>query len=271
MPHSEKTAPLKICIVQLDIVWENAQLNRQRISKLLDNEAGKHDLVILPEMFTTGFSMAAEGLAEAAAECDTEAWMQFQAARLGTILMGSLIIEEDGKFYNRLIVVGQEGLVLKYDKRHLFRMSGEHEVYTAGTELQILSLNGWRICPMVCYDLRFPVWSRNGANPDGAMWYDVLVYVANWPERRAAHWKALLQARAIENQAWVLGVNRVGTDGNGIEYSGDSMVIDALGVVEQHSERVEGLITAVLDADALADYRERFPAWRDADKFELYG
>ncbi len=257
--------------MQLDIAWENPNQNWSHVGRLLQGQEGLHDLVILPEMFTTGFSMAAEGNAELAQESQTEAWMQFMAAKLGVVMMGSIIVEDEGRFYNRLLVVGQDGLALKYDKRHLFRMSGEHEVYTGGDEMQVLSLKGWRICPMICYDLRFPVWSRNGLNPDGRLWYDLLVYVANWPERRIGHWKALLQARAIENQAWVAGVNRVGVDGNEVVYSGDSMICDALGSVVVHTEKVEGLLTATLDWDALEEYRTRFPAWRDADKFELYG
>ncbi len=261
---------LRICLVQMDLAWENPQLNWSKASNLLRDEVGKHDLIILPEMFTTGFSMKPALLAESAEDGDTLAWMQFHAAKLGAIVVGSLIVEEDGKYYNRLMVVGQEGLVLKYDKRHLFRMSGENEVYAAGDELPVFSLNGWRICPMICYDLRFPVWSRNGMNPEGRMWYDLLLYVANWPERRVAHWKALLQARAIENQVWVAGVNRVGTDGNDIVYSGDSMIVDALGTIAAHEVGKEVLLTATLDWNALAEYREKFPAWADADRFELF-
>ena len=271
MESAETPTPLRICVVQMDIVWENPNRNWSKVSHLLQGQEGLHDLIVLPEMFTTGFTMDAATHAEPAAESQTVGWMQFMAAKMGAIIVGSIITEEEGKYYNRLLVVGQEGVVLKYDKRHLFRMSGEHEVYTQGSELQVLSLNGWRICPLICYDLRFPVWSRNGTNPAGNMWYDLLLYVANWPERRVGHWKTLLQARAIENQAWVAGVNRVGTDGNAITYSGDSMIVDALGAVVAHSEQVEGLLVATLEWSALAEYREKFPAWRDADQFELFG
>lgn len=271
MEAAETPTPLRICAVQMDIVWENPNQNWSKVSHLLQGQEGLHDLVILPEMFTTGFTMDAAPNAESSAESQTAGWMQFMAAKMGAIIVGSIITEEEGKFYNRLLVVGQEGVVLKYDKRHLFRMSGEHEVYTQGRELQVLSLNGWRICPLICYDLRFPVWSRNGTNPAGNMWYDLLLYVANWPERRVAHWKTLLQARAIENQAWVAGVNRVGTDANEIAYSGDSMIVDAHGNIVAHSEQVEGLLVATLEWAALAEYREKFPAWRDADQFELFG
>lgn len=262
---------LRICIVQMDISWEHPQENRSKISNLLREEKGKHDLVILPEMFSTGFSMRAHNLSEPAANSDTLSWMQFEASKLGAVVVGSIIVEEDGKYYNRLLVVNHKGLVLKYDKRHLFRMAAEHEVFTAGQELQIFTLKGWRICPMICYDLRFPVWSRNGLNPQGQLWFDILLYVANWPERRIAHWKALLLARAIENQAWVAGINRVGIDGNDIVYSGDSMLIDANGAILTHSTGKEELLTATLEWAPLAEYREKFPAWADADKFELFG
>lgn len=269
MDTHDTPAPLRLCLVQMDLAWENPAENWSHASDLLRGEAGKHDLVILPEMFSTGFSMRAQQLAEPALDGDTLAWMQFHASKLGAILVASVMVEDQGKYFNRLMVVGQEGLVLKYDKRHLFRMSGEHEVYSPGSELQVFSLNGWRICPMVCYDLRFPVWSRNGMSPEGRMWYDLLLYVANWPERRVAHWKTLLQARAIENQAWVAGLNRVGTDGNDFVYSGDSMIVDALGQVQAHAVHEEILLTATLEWPALADYRDRFPAWADADRFEL--
>ncbi|MFN8394344.1 MAG: amidohydrolase [Bacteroidia bacterium] len=263
--------PLRVCLVQMDLAWENPQENWSRAANMLHGQEGKHDLIILPEMFSTGFTMKPQGIAEPAADGDTLAWMQHLANKMDAVVVGSVVVEEAGGYYNRLMVVNHAGLVLKYDKRHLFRMAGEHEVYRAGAELQVFSLNGWRICPMVCYDLRFPVWSRNGMNPEGRMWYDLLLYVANWPERRVAHWKALLQARAIENQAYVAGVNRAGTDGNEIDYSGDSLLFAALGQQLGHGGREATLITAELDWDSLAAYREKFPAWADADQFELLG
>jgi omega-amidase len=271
MENIDAPSSLRICAVQMDLAWENPAANWNQASTLLRGQEGLHDVIMLPEMFSTGFSMRARNLAEPAADSDTLAWMQFHAAKLGAIVMGSVIIEEEGRFYNRLMVVGSDGLEVKYDKRHLFRMSGEHEVYGQGTELQVFSVKGWRICPMVCYDLRFPVWSRNGMNPEGRLWYDLLVYLANWPERRVQHWKTLLQARAIENQAWVAGVNRVGTDGNDIVYSGDSMIVDALGTIVAHKVKEEGLLTATLEWAALEEYRNKFPAWADADKFDLLG
>jgi omega-amidase len=270
MEDTATPSNLRLCLVQMDLAWEDPQQNWTRAANLLRGQEGKHDLIVLPEMFSTGFSMKPQGMAEPAADGDTLAWMRFQSAKLGAILVGSVMVEEDGKYYNRLLVVGEDGVALKYDKRHLFRLSGEHEVYAQGSELQVFTLKGWRICPMICYDLRFPVWSRNGMNPDNRMWYDLLLYVANWPERRVGHWKALLQARAIENQAWVAGVNRVGSDGNGYVYSGDSMICDHMGNVAAHTVKEEGLLTATLEWEALKEWREKFPAWADADRFELF-
>lgn len=270
MEIRETPTDLRVCLVQVDLEWENPNHNWNKIGQLLAGQEGLHDVVILPEMFSTGFTMVARKNSELAEDSDTQAWMQFMASKLNAVIMGSIIVEEAGKYYNRLLVVSHEGLVLKYDKRHLFRMAGEHETFAAGSELQVFALNGWRICPMICYDLRFPVWSRNGKDDAGEVWYDLLVYVANWPERRVAHWKALLLARAIENQAFVAGVNRVGIDGNDIVYSGDSMLIDALGTIVAHSEREETLLTSTLKWEDLASYRERFPALADADRFELF-
>ncbi|MFM2374926.1 MAG: hypothetical protein RLZZ165_22 [Bacteroidota bacterium] len=269
MEEYKTPIPLRICLLQMDLSWENPEQNKRRAGDLLRGQAGLHDLIVLPEMFTTGFSMNAKALAEPAQVSESLMWMQSQASGLGAILMGSLIVEEEGKYFNRLMVVGQEGLLLTYDKRHLFRMSGEDAVYSPGSELQVFSLHGWRICPMICYDLRFPVWSRNAMHPDGRMRHDLLLYVANWPERRIGHWKTLLQARAIENQSWVAGVNRVGKDGNAIVYSGDSMICDPLGNVVSHLVQEEGCLTATLEWAGLAAYRSNFPAWADAERFEL--
>lgn len=271
MEANEKPSPLRLCLVQQDIAWEDPNENWNHVSQLLRGQEGKFDLIVLPEMFTTGFTMRSRPMAEPAADSPTLAFMQYLAGKMGAVVMGSVIIEEDGNYYNRLLVVGADGLASKYDKRHLFRMAGEHEHYTPGSELQVVSIKGWRICTMICYDLRFPVWSRNGQSPEGRPWYDLLVYVANWPERRAFHWRTLLQARAIENQAFVAGVNRVGTDANEIPYRGDTMLCDFMGAVVAQQEGVEGLVTATLEWDALAEWREKFPAWQDADRFELYG
>ena len=260
---------LRVCLVQFEIFWEDFQANWNMINTMLKNEAGKHDLIILPEMFNSGFTMKPENVAEPVGG-HTENFMKFLASKFGAIVMGSVITEEGGKYYNRLLVVSQDGPVTKYDKRHLFTMAGEHEVYTSGAELNVFSLKGWRICPMVCYDLRFPVWSRNGMREDGRPWYDLLVYVANWPSKRATHWNTLLQARAIENQACAIGVNRIGSDENGFEYQGDSSVFDARGTLLAQGGSERKLVTATLNWEEVEAYRKKFPALADADKFGLY-
>lgn len=259
---------LRIALLQVDLVWENAPANRQRLQNWLSDLPANVDLAILPEMFTTGFSLKPEGIAENGAG-ETLAWMQTEAQKNGLVLAGSVMVEEDGQFYNRMLVVNGDGLVIQYDKRHLFRMAGEHEIYAAGSQKGVFELKGWRICPLICYDLRFPVWSRNQLAKADGLQYDLLFYVANWPERRAAHWRALLQARAIENQAFVAGVNRVGEDGNGLVYSGDTAIFDPLGVALATGAYREQAIVVELDAKVLADYREKFPAWMDADRFDL--
>lgn len=256
--------PLRVCLVQTDLVWEDPAGNCRHMEAILEAEAGANDLVVLPEMFSTGFTMEPKGLAEQESG-PTVAWMLKMAAQLDTVLMGSLVIEEEGKYFNRHYAVGPEGILARYDKRHLFRMAGEDEAYTGGEKRLTFSLKGWRIAPQVCYDLRFPVWSRNQSDATGRAAYDLLVYVANWPSVRVAHWKALLQARAIENQACVLGVNRTGEDGNGVPYSGDSMVLDHLGAVLDTAHMEARLLKATLDGEAMVKWRKKFPVWRDAD------
>lgn len=255
---------LKICIVQSDLLWEDPAGNRAQFDAILGGEAGKYDLFVLPEMFSTGFSMAPAGLAEEESG-ETVAWMQDLAGRLEAVVMGSLIIEEDGNYFNRHLAVDGNGILARYDKRHLFRMAGEDAEYQGGERRVVFELKGWRIAPMVCYDLRFPIWSRNMADAEGRYAYDLLVYVANWPAVRAAHWKTLLQARAIENQAIVLGVNRTGVDGKEIAYTGDSMIVDHVGEVLVTARNQPQLLTAVLDGTEMSRWREKFPAWRDAD------
>lgn len=225
-------------------------------------------MVILPEMFTTGFTMLPEGKAEEM-EGATQTWMQTLAAELDAVVVGSLIVEENGQFFNRLLAVGPEGLLTRYDKRHLFRMAGEDENYASGQQSSVFEVKGWRINPLVCYDLRFPVWSRNTSSELPRLNYDVLLYVANWPEVRVSHWKTLLKARAIENQAYCLGVNRVGTDGNGVVYSGDSAAIDYMGTVLATATREAKLLNVSLDWKGLERYREKFPVWQDADPFRI--
>ena len=227
----------------------------------------KTEVVLLPEMFSTGFSMKPKVLAENM-NGETVQWMKKVAAENKIILAGSVIIEEDDHFYNRLIWMLPNGKYGVYDKRHRFAFAGEDEHYTAGNKRLIASVKGWRINLLVCYDLRFPVWARQSSGEDG-LEYDVLVYVANWPERRVHAWKTLLQARAIENQCYVVGVNRVGDDGNEIHYTGESMVIDPLGEVLYQKKDEEDIFTITLDKTQLDTIREKFPFWKDADRFNL--
>jgi omega-amidase len=219
-------------------------------------------------MFSTGFSMKPETLAERM-EGATVQWMKRTAAAKKIILTGSLIIEDEGQYYNRLLWVLPNGETGFYDKRHLFAYGQEDEHYSSGNERFIASVNGWKINLMICYDLRFPVWSRQQFHQADGYEYDVLVYVANWPERRKHAWKTLLQARAIENQCYVVGVNRVGADGNNVKYSGDSMVADSLGKVLYEKENEEDVFTIALNKEHLKEVREKLPFWREADLFLL--
>ena len=228
----------------------------------------KTQVVILPEMFSTGFSMKPEQLAEIM-DGETITWMKKIALDKKIILTGSVIIEENGNYFNRSIWMLPNGQYGYYNKRHLFAFAEEDKHYTGGTERFIASVNGWKINLLVCYDLRFPVWARQQFDEDKNFEYDALIYVANWPERRSHAWKTLLQARAIENQCYVIGVNRVGDDGNGIYHSGDSMVIDPLGAVLYHKKDDEDIFTITLKKEDLQQVREKFQFWRDADEFKI--
>ncbi|MEM6397038.1 MAG: amidohydrolase [Bacteroidota bacterium] len=254
---------LKVTLVQSDIIWQKAEENLKRYTEQIAQLKRQTDLIILPEMFTTGFSMSAPELAESM-DGPTVNWMIKQASSLGAATCGSLIIEENGRYYNRFVFAYPDGRLTTYDKRHLFAMAGEHEVYTAGAERRVLEYLGWRICPLICYDLRFPVWARNNQA------YDLLIYVANWPDRRAYDWQIQLRSRAIENQCYVAAVNRVGTDGNGLDYKGNSCVIDP-GWRHTLTEMsyVEGVQTASLSAGHLKEVREKLPFLKDQGKFEL--
>lgn len=249
-------------MVQADLVWEDRTENLSQFCRLLEPLCGQTDLILLPEMFTTGFSMAATRLAEPA-EGPTCAWMMAQAVKTGAVLAGSYIVEEDGSYYNRLLWVSPEGQIARYDKRHLFSLAGEHLHYRAGQRRLITVLKGWRICPLICYDLRFPVWSRNTVD------FDVLVYIANFPARRAHAWKSLLVARAIENQCYTIGVNRTGTDGNGHAYSGDSCVLDFEGQYLSIAPPGQYVSTFTLEAPPMLEFRKRFPFLADRDDFSL--
>ncbi len=256
------TANLRVTMIQADLAWQDPATNRRNLAAHFRGLAGHTDLIVLPEMFTTGFSMAADSLAETMAGA-TVGWLREEAAAIGCAITGSLIVEENGRHYNRLVWATPDGDIAHYDKRHLFRMAREQEHYAAGNRRLVVELKGWRLCPLVCYDLRFPVWSRSRVD------YDVLLYVANWPARRRAAWSALLRARAIENVCYVVGVNRMGKDGNGASYSGDSVALDFLGQVLGGDRDGDFVETVVLDRESLSTFRRDFPAHLDADDFEL--
>ena len=255
---------LTVTIVQTTLAWHDPAANRTAFSEIIESLEAPTDLIVLPEMFTTGFSMDAPQLAEPP-DGPSVAWMHDMAAHSSAAVCGSLIIEVDGSYYNRFICVGENGVIASYDKRHLFRLADEQHHYSQGSDRVIFELNGIRICPMVCYDLRFPVWSRNRGD------YELLIYVANWPSRRQIAWDTLLRARAIENLAWVAGVNRIGTDGNDLPYEGGSAIIDFKGDAIADLGDGHGVAHARLDTGDLNAFRERFAFHKDADDFELNG
>lgn len=258
------TDTLRLSLIQTDLAWQDAQTNLTLLEPRLAELSGNTDLIILPEMFTSAFDMGSGAIAESHPG-PTLAWMQQQAKLTGAALTGSIAVSENGKRFNRLLFVTPEQEVHVYDKHHLFRMLGEDQRYAAGVGKLLVTFRGWRILPLVCYDLRFPVWSRyTEAEP-----YDLMVVVANWPAPRAAHWRILLQARAIENLAYVAGVNRIGRDGNGLEYAGYSVVVDPHGVEVLQAGSNEGVCSTPINKAVLDNWRARFPAWMDADPFTL--
>ncbi|HEY6160245.1 MAG TPA: amidohydrolase [Bacteroidia bacterium] len=269
---------LKITIIQSFLEWENIPGNLKMFSHKIAMMKNETDLIILPEMFSTGFTMNTHKVGEAMSGKAVE-WMKKTAKERNCVITGSVVIEEKGKFYNRLVWMRPDGSFETYNKRHLFRYANEQEHYTPGDKKLIVELKGWKICPLICYDLRFPVWSRNKSRagipaPKGevevALDYDLLIYVANWPERRNHPWKTLLLARAMENQCYVAGVNRVGNDGNDIYHSGDSAVINYRGeVLSKTKSKEEGVETVALSYSELLEFRQTFPAWMDADDFTI--
>jgi len=269
---------LAITTIQTNLHWEDKAANLQMFADKILSIKEKTEIIVLPEMFSTGFSVFPEKLAETM-DGDTVNWMKEIAAKKKAIVTGSLIIKEPTnipagrqQYFNRLVWMLPNGQCGIYDKRHRFAFAGEDQHYTAGNKRLIASVNGWRINLQVCYDLRFPVWARQSLHPgqtEKDSEYDVLVYVANWPETRSTAWKTLLRARAIENQCYVIGVNRVGTDGNGKYFSGDSMAIDPLAEILYHKKDEEDICTTTLNKEHLQVVREKFPFWRDADKFEI--
>ncbi|MDR0729051.1 MAG: amidohydrolase [Prevotellaceae bacterium] len=257
---------MKVALVQIPLTWENKQANIRHCEEQIRTLPNDVHLAVLPEMFTTGFSMQTETFAETEAG-PTLRWMRRTARERAIALAGSAIIEDDGRYFNRLFFVFPDGAYQTYDKRHLFSMGDEHNHYAAGAQRLIVDYNGWRICPMICYDLRFPVWSRNCGYA-----YDLLLYVANWPAARIHAWNTLLQARAIENQCYVAGVNCGGNDNTGVRYGARSQVVDFKGhVVSVAAECRNEALIATLSREYLAAFRKKFPAGNDADSYTLLG
>ena len=255
-----------LSLVQTDLYWHDPVANRAALGQLLADSLtgpGLTDLIVLPEMFTTGFSM--DTAQAEPVEGPTLAWLREQAARYNAVVTGSAMLTEGGRYYNRLLWVRPDGSYSSYDKRHLFRMSGEHEVFTPGAERLVEEWRGWRIRPLVCYDLRFPVWSSNSGHAP----YDLLLYVASWPDARISAWKLLLQARAIENLAYVAGVNRIGLDAKGTEYSGFSMLLDPRGEHLAQAGSLPTVLTRRIMRHPLRELREHLSALLDADEFEI--
>jgi predicted amidohydrolase len=259
---------LRVSLVQGATRWHDPVGNREYYGSLIAPLAGHTDLVVLPETFTSGFSNEAIHNAETMGG-PSVAWLREKAKELDAAITGSVQLRASEGVFNRLLFVTPDGEVRHYDKRHLFRYADEHKRYASGRDKLIVEWKGWRICPLVCYDLRFPVFSRNGHDPQRGFDYDLVLFVANWPAARAHAWRTLLRARAIENLSYCLGVNRVGTDGNQLPYSGDSGVLDYLGQAMVDLGAQEQTVTVTLDPAALAAFREKFPAWMDADAFEL--
>ena len=273
--NDQPDTDLRVSLVQGDTLWHDPAGNRAYYGEMMAPLRGQTDLIVLPETFTSGFSNEAIHRAEDM-QGPTVAWMRAQAQALGAVVTGSVQIREgeaadSPRVFNRLLWATPEGELCYYDKRHLFRMAKEHERYAAGGDRLTIELNGWRVCPLVCYDLRFPVFIRNrfGVEAQDRFDYDLLVFVANWPSARRHAWRTLLPARAIENLSYVAAVNRVGRDGNQIDYSGDSVVHDFLGQAQVECDERPQVVTSTLSAKALAEHRARFPAQLDADRFRI--
>lgn len=257
-----KQSTLNLALIQFDPIWEENENNLIKLSKLLNELPEATDLVILPEAFSTGFSMNAANIAESMSG-KTVQWMKDVAREKQIAICGSVFIEEEGFYYNRFIWIHPEGEIETYDKRHLFSLENEHEYYSEGNKQLIIQFKGFKIFPQVCYDLRFPVWSRNTFN------YDLMINVANWPAVRRKVWKTLLKARAIENQCFVAAVNRVGVDNNSIQYSGDSIIVDYKGNVALDAKKYAGILLHQIDISSLNQFRNKFDTLKDADQFSI--
>ncbi len=258
---------MKVALIQADLHWENIEANLAMFEEKIWQIKSGPDIIVLPEMFTTGFTMQAKALAEPM-NSKTFRWMKQQAAQTKAAVMGSYIVAEKGQYFNRFVAMLPDGKFYQYDKRHLFALAGEAGDYTAGTERLVFEWKGWKICPMICYDLRFPVWARNKWEGDAAA-FDLLVYVANWPAPRVNAWDTLLQARAIENLSYCIGVNRTGTDGVHAEYLGHSAVYNYKGQQLAFNEGEQTILETALNYEEMAAFRKRFPFYLEADTFEI--
>lgn len=260
---------LKILALQADLVWENPQKNRLEFEKRIESGFDSHHLIILPETFTTGFPVDPRKYWEEI-DGDTISWMHKIASDYNAVITGSLLIKTGDSFANTLVWMLPDGNFEFYEKRHVFSMGGEHETISAGTKKLNVKLLGWKIRPMICYDLRFPVWSKNHYDENDGFEYDLAIYISNWPEVRSYPWKTLLLARAIENQAYIVGLNRVGTDGTGNIYSGDSMIVDPKGaILEMGAEGKEQALSATISYNKLKEFRNSFNVGLDWDKFTI--
>ena len=253
---------MKIALLQAPLIWENPIANRKYFEEKIISITENVDLIVLPEMFTSGFTMNPKAVAEPM-QGETVLWLQVVAKAKNIAITGSLVIQENGNFYNRLVFVFPSGEIKTFDKKHLFTLAGEDKIYTSGTEKLIIEYKGFKICPLICYDLRFPVFSRNTED------YDVLIYVANWPKPRINAWDALLKARAIENMCYTIGVNRIGEDPNQHHYPGHSQAIDFLGNYLIEPQETEGVFIVNLDKNALLESRQKFGFLNDRDAFKM--
>lgn len=253
---------MKIALIQTSLDWEDPTENRSHLVQKITGFMEDVDLIVLPEMFTSGFTMNPKTVAETM-QGETVSWLQHLAKAKDCAITGSLVIEENGNYYNRLVFVFPDGVIETYDKRHLFTLAGEDKIYKAGKDKLIVKYKGFRICPLVCYDLRFPVFSRNVEN------YDLLLYVANWPKPRVNAWDILLKARAVENMCYTIGVNRIGTDDNNLEYVGHSQAVDFLGNYILEPQETEGVFIVELDKNKLLETRSKLAFLEDKDKFKI--
>jgi len=260
---------LKVTVIQSDIIWEEIEANLNAFEEKIWQIGQETDVIVLPEMFTTGFTMNAGKYAEQM-NMRTFKWMRQMADQTGALILGSFITTVHERYYNRLLWMEPGGNYKTYDKRHLFRMAAEHKTYSSGESILVATWKGWRICPLICYDLRFPVWSRNTYDMSSKrLNYDLLIYVANWPTIRIDAWSTLLKARAIENLSYVVGVNRFGIDGNGVEHNGSSSIVSPKGDLIFVSEGMETIKTLQISSNSLQSFRDKFPAYLDGDDFSI--